>query len=144
MRVQIRKTLSGVEYWDTDEKRTIFVPHGTQPDFKVTVGPKSLIGKAATALIIDEVHQLESDEDEMEDDNPLMMNPGQSAIDEDIDQMLANEDESDAVDISGMTIKELRAYAGEHDIEIPKEVTRRDDILEFISDYEMEKDLLDE
>lgn len=144
MRVQIRKTLSGIEYWDTDEKRTVFVPHGMQPDFEVTIEPKSLIGKAATELVLDEVHQFESDEIEIEDDNYSMIKSEHVVIDDDIDKMLADEDEIDSVDISAMKIKELKAYAVEKKIEIPKEVTRRDDILEFISDYEMEKDLVEE
>lgn len=43
MKVQTRKTAAGTEYWDTEEKKTIFVPAGTEPDFEVTVNPKSMI-----------------------------------------------------------------------------------------------------
>ena len=36
-------------------------------------------------------------------------------------------------DISGFTISELKEYAAGKGIEIPKEITKRDDILEFLS-----------
>lgn len=36
-------------------------------------------------------------------------------------------------DISGFTISELKEYAVGKGIEIPKEITKRDDILEFLS-----------
>ncbi|PFF24138.1 hypothetical protein [Bacillus thuringiensis] len=43
MIVEIRKTISGTEYWDTKEKRTLFVPTGEEPGFEVTVNPESMI-----------------------------------------------------------------------------------------------------
>lgn len=46
MRVLMRKTLTGNEYWDTEEKKTLFVPIGKDPDFEVTVNPTSMIGEA--------------------------------------------------------------------------------------------------
>ncbi|USK54382.1 hypothetical protein LIS82_22955 [Cytobacillus solani] len=49
MRVEIRKTATGTEYWDAKEKRSIFVPAGKDPDFEVTKNPKSMIlGKEST------------------------------------------------------------------------------------------------
>lgn len=36
-------------------------------------------------------------------------------------------------DISGFTIPKLKEYAADKGIEIPKEITKRDDILEFLS-----------
>lgn len=47
MKVPIRKTLTGTEYWDTKDKRTLFVPKGEKPKFEVTENPKSLIGKVS-------------------------------------------------------------------------------------------------
>lgn len=44
MKVEIRKTISGTEYWDAKAKRTLFVPAGKKPDFEVTKDPKSMIG----------------------------------------------------------------------------------------------------
>ena len=43
MITEIRKTISGTEYWDTKEKRSLFVPTGEEPGFKVTVNPESMI-----------------------------------------------------------------------------------------------------
>ncbi|AFQ18732.1 hypothetical protein P9Y62_14845 [Bacillus thuringiensis] len=44
MITEIRKTISGTEYWDTKEKRSLFVPIGEEPGFEVTVNPETMIG----------------------------------------------------------------------------------------------------
>ncbi|APC48968.1 hypothetical protein BME96_12540 [Virgibacillus halodenitrificans] len=44
MKVFIRKTAQGSEYWDNKEKRTLFVPAGKKPGFEVTEDPESMIG----------------------------------------------------------------------------------------------------
>lgn len=43
MITEIRKTISGTEYWDNKEKRSLFVPTGEEPGFGVTVNPESMI-----------------------------------------------------------------------------------------------------
>ncbi|MGH1142128.1 hypothetical protein [Bacillus pseudomycoides] len=43
MITEIRKTISGTEYWDSKEKRILFVPIGEEPGFEVTVNPESMI-----------------------------------------------------------------------------------------------------
>ncbi|MGR5999582.1 hypothetical protein ACT7C7_08970 [Bacillus cereus] len=43
MITEIRKTISGTEYWDTKEKRSLFVPTGEEPGFEVTINPESMI-----------------------------------------------------------------------------------------------------
>ncbi|EMY5504760.1 hypothetical protein DN390_16410 [Bacillus sp. SH7-1] len=43
MITEIRKTISGTEYWDSKEKRSLFVPTGEEPGFEVTVNPESMI-----------------------------------------------------------------------------------------------------
>lgn len=43
MRTEIRTTGQGTEYWDNIEKRTVFVPTGKKPNFKVTKNPKSMV-----------------------------------------------------------------------------------------------------
>ncbi|BCA33697.1 hypothetical protein BwiPL1_20790 [Bacillus wiedmannii] len=43
MIVEIRKTISGTEYWDAKEKRSLFVPIGEEPEFEVTKNPESMI-----------------------------------------------------------------------------------------------------
>ncbi|HDR4903895.1 TPA: hypothetical protein QCR48_000266 [Bacillus cereus] len=45
MITEIRKTISGTEYWDNKEKRSLFVPTGEEPGFEVTKNPKSMIAK---------------------------------------------------------------------------------------------------
>jgi hypothetical protein len=43
MNVEMRKTAQGTEYWDTKEKKIRFVPAGKEPDFEVTMEPKSML-----------------------------------------------------------------------------------------------------
>ncbi|MGE8013243.1 hypothetical protein [Bacillus mycoides] len=43
MITEIRKTISGTEYWDNKKKKTLFVPTGEEPGFEVTVNPESMI-----------------------------------------------------------------------------------------------------
>ncbi|MDA1874309.1 Rho termination factor N-terminal domain-containing protein [Bacillus cereus group sp. BY112LC] len=43
MITEIRKTISGTEYWDNKEKRSLFVPTGEERGFEVTVNPESMI-----------------------------------------------------------------------------------------------------
>ncbi|QWG81975.1 Rho termination factor N-terminal domain-containing protein [Bacillus mycoides] len=43
MITEIRKTISGTEYWDNEKKKSLFVPTGKVPGFEVTVNPKSMI-----------------------------------------------------------------------------------------------------
>ena len=45
MRAKIRTTGAGTEYWDNIEKRIIFVPNGSKPNFEVTDEYESLIHK---------------------------------------------------------------------------------------------------
>lgn len=94
MIVEIRKTVSGTEYWDTKEKRSLFVPTGEEPGFEVTKDPKSMV-KFADEKVVD----VKVDEPSLDD----------------------------------MTVKELRVYATELGIEIPKDVTKKDDIITLLS-----------
>lgn len=43
MHVLIRKTANGAEYWNNEEKKTVFVPTGSKPGFEVTENPESMI-----------------------------------------------------------------------------------------------------
>ncbi|WP_226545010.1 Rho termination factor N-terminal domain-containing protein [Bacillus thuringiensis] len=40
---EIRKTISGTEYWDNEKKKSLFVPTGEEPGFEVTVNPESMV-----------------------------------------------------------------------------------------------------
>lgn len=57
MKVLIRTTANGNEYWDSEAKKVLFVPAGMRPSFEVTENPKSMIvgiglanGKDATVI----------------------------------------------------------------------------------------------
>ncbi|PGO98157.1 hypothetical protein CN996_25035 [Bacillus cereus] len=43
MIVEVRKTISGTEYWDNEKKKSLFVPTGEEPGFEITVNPESMI-----------------------------------------------------------------------------------------------------
>ncbi|WP_161513374.1 hypothetical protein [Bacillus thuringiensis] len=53
MITEIRKTISGTEYWDNEKKKSLFVPTGEEPGFEVTKNPKSMIAKFADDKVID-------------------------------------------------------------------------------------------
>lgn len=53
MITEIRKTISGTEYWDNEKKKSLFVPIGEEPGFEVTVHPESMIIKHAENQVID-------------------------------------------------------------------------------------------
>ncbi|PEF72086.1 hypothetical protein CON94_28390 [Bacillus pseudomycoides] len=94
MIVEIRKTVSGTEYWDTKEKKSLFVPTGKEPGFEVTKDPKSMV-KFADEKVVD----VKVDKPSLDD----------------------------------MTVKELRDYAASINVEIPKDVTKKDDIIALLS-----------
>ncbi|EOO23467.1 phage protein [Bacillus cereus VD133] len=52
MITEIRKTISGTEYWDNEQKKSLFVPTGEEPGFEVTVNPESMIIKHADNKVI--------------------------------------------------------------------------------------------
>ncbi|PTC15424.1 hypothetical protein [Bacillus wiedmannii] len=95
MIIEIRKTISGTEYWDNEKKKTLFVPTGEEPGFEVTVNPESMI------LGMD-----------------LSSEPDTTVV---------------TVPFNDMTVKQLREYADELDIEIPADVKKKEDIIELLS-----------
>ncbi|AHN20296.1 hypothetical protein [Lysinibacillus varians] len=54
MKVQIRTTANGTEYWDNEAKKTLFVPAGEQPSFNVTESPTTMLHKGETVKPLDE------------------------------------------------------------------------------------------
>ncbi|BCC08466.1 phage protein [Bacillus cereus] len=97
MITEIRKTISGTEYWDNEKKKSLFVPTGQEPGFEVTVNPKSMI------MGVD-----------------LASEPDKTVV-------------SEVPVLSNMTVKELREYADELGIEIPSDIKKKEDIIEFLS-----------
>ena len=144
MRALIRKTCAGSEYWDTEEKRTILVPNGQEPNFDFVMDPPSLLNedppaekkekpesdqKDSAAAVTDEVAASEKDDSYITDSE------------EELDAALRDEDEMGGPDFSSMTIKDMKKFAQTEKIEIPKTVTKRDDIMELLSDEMMERQL---
>ncbi len=98
MKVLIRKTLTGSEYWDAKNKKTLFVPAGKNPEFKVTKNPDSMIGGVDFAA-----------------------GKETTVIDE-------------GINIEDMTVKQLHEFAKQIDVEIPADVTKKNDIIAFLSE----------
>lgn len=111
MRVETKKTSQGTEYWDAIEKRTIFVPAGKDPDFEVTENPKSMVMSVDTAA--DKV---------------------KTAVNEKVVTPLDVNDGETDYQLNDMKIKDLKELAVKYEIEVPKEVTKRDDIAQYIFD----------
>lgn len=84
---EIRKTITGTEYWDSENKKIVFVPDGEEIKFEV--------GEVKAQEV------------------------GQGKV--------------EGVELDSLTIAQLKEYAASKGIEIPKEITKRDDILEFLS-----------
>ncbi|MGX5633610.1 Rho termination factor N-terminal domain-containing protein [Bacillus thuringiensis] len=104
MITETRKTISGTEYWDNEQKKSLFVPHNVDPDFLVTVNPESIIaGKGfATGGYLTK------------------------------DTLAIGETGTELI-LSNKTIKELREYADELGIEIPADVKKKEDIIDLLS-----------
>ncbi|MGN4756439.1 Rho termination factor N-terminal domain-containing protein [Bacillus cereus group sp. MYBK227-2] len=103
---ETRKTISGTEYWDNKEKRSLFVPTGEEPGFEVTVNPESMIANKELAT----------------GGYYTANNEGQ-VIDEAGTELI----------LSNKTIKELREYADELGIEIPSDIKKKEDIIDLLS-----------
>ncbi|MGR5968477.1 Rho termination factor N-terminal domain-containing protein [Bacillus paranthracis] len=104
MITEIRKTISGTEYWENKEKRSLFVPTGEEPGFEVTVNPESMIADKgfATGGYLTK------------------------------DKLVIGESGTEFI-LSNKTVKELREYADELGIEIPADVKKKEDIIELLS-----------
>lgn len=129
MIIEIRKTSAGTECWDNVEKKVIVVPHGTTPDFEVVKEPESML----TTHMID--GEPVSKEVYVALDVSLDGNKLNKESIEGVKSSMGivNED-GELIDLSEMTIKELKEYAKENKVTIPKEVTKREDIAQYIYD----------
>ncbi|EJB2752856.1 hypothetical protein MT894_002314 [Enterococcus faecalis] len=133
MRVLIRSSASGSEYWDTEEKRNVFVPKGQEPDFEVTENPESMLSKEADLYVSGlpiTVGNVTVDTDGIKGERLLT-----TASDDDEEQdELVPSDES--VVLEEMNVKELREYAKRKGIEIPSAARAKGDILNIIKESE--------
>lgn len=93
---KIRDTITGTEYWDTENKKTLFVPSGEEPDFEVSVD------------------ELKNESDEVKESN-------------------TNIEDLDSFGFETMTVPQLKSYAEENGIEIPKDTTKKSDIIKLLS-----------
>ncbi|HAP4706123.1 TPA: hypothetical protein IUX20_001209 [Enterococcus faecalis] len=135
MRVLIRSSASGSEYWDTEEKRNVFVPKGQEPDFEVTENPESMLSKEADLYVSGlpiTVGNVTVDTDGIKGER--LLTTASSADDEEQDEVVPSYDES--VVLEEMTVKELREYAKRKDIEIPSAARAKGDILNIIKESE--------
>lgn len=133
MRVLIRSSASGSEYWDTEEKRNVFIPKGQEPDFEVTENPESMLSKEADLYVGGlpiTVGNVTVDTDGIKGERLLTT----ASADEEQDEIVPSDDES--VVLEEMSVKELREYAKRKDIEIPSAVRAKGDILNIIKESE--------
>ncbi|MBG9585338.1 phage protein [Bacillus thuringiensis] len=106
MITEVRKTISGTEYWDNEKKKSLFVPTGEEPGFEVTVNPESMIANKELAT----------------GGYYTANNEGQVIGESGTELILSNK-----------TVKELREYADELGVEIPADVKKKEDIIELLS-----------
>lgn len=101
MIVETRKTAQGTEYWDTELKKSLFVPAGKKPAFEITVDPPSMIGGV----------DLASGKD-----------------------MTVIDDKNNGTHLEDMSVPQLKKFAKEIDVEIPSDIKKKDDIIEYLVD----------
>lgn len=132
MRVLIRSSASGTEYWDSEKKKTVVVPKGQEPKFDtseqtdMTVVAKTIVGDDVLFKSGEEIHlsgeELDSD--------------GNSAADFDGEKLTDDQSDGDTDELEDMTAKELLAYAKKHGIDIPGAVRAKGDIIHLIREAE--------
>lgn len=133
MKVLVRKSVAGAEYWDIKEKRSIFVPKGMEPDFEVTANPKSMItpeSKKVPVTVIDDANEITGgfikvDEDENKD---KQKQPDSQEGNESVDKAEPKKPD----DLENKTVKELRAMAKKEGIDIPNAIRTKGDIINII------------
>ncbi|HAP4781414.1 TPA: hypothetical protein IUX25_002201 [Enterococcus faecalis] len=133
MCVLIRSSVSGSEYWDTEEKRNVFVPKGQEPDFEVTENPESMLSKEADLYVGGlpiTVGNVTIDTDGIKGERLLTT---ASADDEEPDEIVSSDE---SVVLEEMNVKELREYAKRKGIEIPSAVRAKGEILNIIKESE--------
>ncbi|MFB8671731.1 hypothetical protein [Enterococcus faecalis] len=127
MRVLIRSSASGTEYWDTEEKRNVFVPKGQEPDFEFSDESVSMIDNKIISVDKSEGNdQTVVVVAEKQDDGALQVN----SID------VVSDGYEEEVLLEEMSVKELREYAKRNDIEIPSAVRVKAEILNIIKESE--------
>lgn len=129
MRVQIRKSVAGTEYWDTEEKRSIFVPNGQEPNFNVSENPYAIETPEGKETLV----AIDYSDGKDKTVRTEMMKKEDGTIE--VTDVEISEDQSPEAgnEFEGKTIKQLREYAKKNDITIPAAIKTRGDILNIIS-----------
>ncbi|EIW2162374.1 hypothetical protein QP690_07935 [Enterococcus faecalis] len=136
MRVLTRSSASGTEYWDTEEKRNVFVPKGQEPDFEVTENPESMLSKEADLYVGGlpiTVGNVTIDTDGIKGERLLTTASDDDDDDEEQDEIVPSDE---SVVLEEMNVKELREYAKRKGIEIPSAARAKGDILNIIKESE--------
>ncbi|WP_048942600.1 hypothetical protein [Enterococcus faecalis] len=135
MRVLTRSSASGTEYWDTEEKRNVFVPKGQEPDFEVTENPESMLSKEADLYVGGlpiTVGNVTIDTDGIKGER-LLTTASDDDDDDEQDEIVPSDE---SVVLEEMNVKELREYAKRKGIEIPSAARAKGDILNIIKESE--------
>lgn len=117
MKVLIRKTVAGTEYWDTEGRRSIFVPRGQEPDFEVVENPKSMLTPEEDKAIVS------YDESNIKD--KIVVTDNIDIVESQVEQEL---------ELDNMNTKDLRAYAKKNNIDIPAAFRAKGDIVQLIKE----------
>lgn len=131
MIVEIRKSISGTEYWDAEKKRSIFVPKGQAPNFETTENPATMITPEGGNVIV------AVDSSDGKDQTVIT---GLQATDDGTVEV-KNVEVIEAADVTEyafdkMKVSELREYAKKNDIDIPAAIRAKGDIINLILDAE--------
>lgn len=124
---KIRSSITGTEYWDSEKKKTVVVPKGQEPDFKVTE-EKGILSDGETFVAVNGELITNSSE--------ILDSAGNTAADFDEDEATNDKSAEEADELDNMTAKELCAYAKKHGIDIPGAIRAKGDILKFIREAE--------
>lgn len=134
MRVLIRKTITGSEYWDNEEKRSIFVPLGQEPDFEVADNPQSMLKDGKEVVVGFDT----SDQKDfcVNVNGEVLDSDGNTENDFDEQESIEDPSQEDVDPLDKMNIKQLREYAKKNDIDIPGAVRAKPDIINIIKEAE--------
>ncbi len=140
MKVPIRKTIAGTEYWDTEKKRSLFVPKGSDPDFEVTENPKSMITPEGDKVVAVLDHSATPDLSNAADFihagaiKQEVLDPDGGTTDDPDGEPVTDPDDEEPSELDSMNTKELRAYAKKNGITIPAAIRSKGDILRTIEE----------
>lgn len=114
MKIKIRASSAGTEYWDNVEKRTRLVPTGSKPDFEVTENPTTMVAgldiTTGKDMTIDKAKA-----EETEAHSEMVVTQTDITLDE-------------------MNVEQLREFAKQNNINLPFNVKKEETIRKNIED----------